>query len=156
VWLISGFFTFILSHLSNQFISFTNPIILIFYRYLTVRFFIAVRRKNPDTSPSNTIYYPILREANMEYTIPQTLPPKELAQQLNLNTRVNTAGLCEIYPDLFTPRRLEAWRREGYGPPYIRVGRSKFIAYDVVEVEAWIASRQGVPCHYSDGNKAAA
>lgn len=38
-------------------------------------------------------------------------------------------------------RTLEAWRRRGYGPPFIRVS-PRAIRYRRSDVEAWLAARR--------------
>lgn len=39
-----------------------------------------------------------------------------------------------------TPITLQAWRRLGEGPPFVRIGR-RAIRYSVRTVDAWIAAR---------------
>lgn len=40
----------------------------------------------------------------------------------------------------FSVKSLEAWRREGRGPRYSRVGRN--IKYSVMELDAWMEAQQ--------------
>lgn len=50
--------------------------------------------------------------------------------------------LCELLS--IAPRTAERWRREGKGPPAIRLGgRSPRYRYDLAEVRAWLAERGG-------------
>jgi predicted DNA-binding transcriptional regulator AlpA len=39
-----------------------------------------------------------------------------------------------------SPETLYAWRREGKGPPYIRLGRR--IMYKVADLDAWMAANR--------------
>lgn len=42
-----------------------------------------------------------------------------------------------------SPRTLQAWRRRGVGPPFVRLGRA--VRYDAAALERWIAARQVTP-----------
>jgi predicted DNA-binding transcriptional regulator AlpA len=43
-----------------------------------------------------------------------------------------------------SPDTLARLRKEGLGPPYIRVGK-RVIAYDLVDLSAWLNSRRFEP-----------
>lgn len=49
--------------------------------------------------------------------------------------------LAELYPDLWSVATLQRWRTLGIGPPWSLAGPRR-IAYDLDEVEEWIASRK--------------
>jgi hypothetical protein len=49
--------------------------------------------------------------------------------------------LAELYPDLWSVATLQRWRTLGIGPPWVVAGPRR-IAYDLDEVEAWLASRK--------------
>jgi predicted DNA-binding transcriptional regulator AlpA len=60
-------------------------------------------------------------------------------QQDILLTERETANLLKI-----SQRTLQAWRCKGYGPPFIRVGRS--VRYCVTDVKSWMdLNRSAVP-----------
>lgn len=60
-------------------------------------------------------------------TIPASglLPPKQAARLLSVSIRT-----------------LEEWRKKGYGPEFIRAGRS--IRYRLADVEAWIERQKKI------------
>jgi hypothetical protein len=40
----------------------------------------------------------------------------------------------------FSPRTTETWRRNGNGPPFLRIGRRVF--YRLSDIEAWLATKR--------------
>lgn len=54
---------------------------------------------------------------------------------------INTKQLAELIG--FDPDSIEAMRRRGEGPPYVRIGDGKrpAIRYNVADVNAWLAAR---------------
>lgn len=51
--------------------------------------------------------------------IPQYLTTRDAAAHLKLS-----------------PQRLEIWRHQGEGPPYLKIGRS--VRYDRTQLDAWV------------------
>jgi DNA-binding transcriptional MerR regulator len=41
------------------------------------------------------------------------------------------------------PQTLRKWRGQGYGPPYVRVGKARTgrVYYRISDMEAWLADR---------------
>jgi len=54
---------------------------------------------------------------------------------------IDSKTLAKEILKLGSARSLEAWRRRGYGPPFIRVTR-RTLRYRWQDVERWLAERR--------------
>jgi predicted DNA-binding transcriptional regulator AlpA len=53
-------------------------------------------------------------------------------------------------------RTLEAWRRRGYGPPFLRLS-PRLVRYRTSDIDQWLATRVvGAPHHAGDEREPAA
>lgn len=57
-----------------------------------------------------------------------TFDPPAATPRLDTDRAAEVLGL--------KPTRLRQWRRRGFGPPYVKLGRSVF--YDRRDLEAWV------------------
>ena len=53
---------------------------------------------------------------------------------------IDSKTLAKQILKLGSERSLEAWRRRGYGPPFIRVS-PRVVRYRRLDVERWLAAR---------------
>ena len=67
--------------------------------------------------------------------------PKRSAEQPDRPDRLiftTPEAAARLYPDL-SPRTMERWRQDGYGPAYVKIGRR--VGYTQAALDAWIAQQ---------------
>ena len=60
-----------------------------------------------------------------------------------VNTLLNESAAAELLD--VAPQTLRGWRREGFGPPFVRLGRQRGVRYRQSDLEKYIQARLVTP-----------